>query len=103
MGIDDECAILDDSCNEGKDEDKNNHNNNIFKLININLEKNNKATLKINKEKSSNTFNSKERQLHKCKTKDSLDNNNYNKIKNKIFGLLNDEETNINYIMNLNK
>ena len=102
LGIDDECAILDENCNEGKDENKNN-NNNIFKLININLEKNNKATLKINKEKSSNIFNSKERQLHKCKTKDSLDNNNYNKIKNKIFGLLNDEETNINYIMNLNK
>ena len=87
LGIDDECIT------------SMNNNNNI---VNNNNDKNN-IICNNEKESSNNTFHERERQLHKCRTKDSLDSDfNKNKIITNILGLglLNDETENnkINYL-----
>ena len=100
LEIDDECSIIDDDYTEDKNEG--NNDNNINALINnINLGNHNNHNLNIIKEKTDNVV-KKERKLLKSKTRGYID-NTYNKIKDKLFGLLHDEENNINYIDNFNK
>ena len=82
LGIDDEC---------------------ITSMNNKNLVNNNdKINIGYNNEKE-NTYHEKERQLHRCRTKDSLDSDfNKNRIITNILGILNDEIEN-NKMNNINE
>ena len=86
LGIDDECITsMNNNINIANNNDK------------INIVYNNE------KESSHNIFHEREKQLHKCRTKDSLDSDfNKNKIITNILGILNDETEN-NKINNINE
>ena len=79
LGIDDECS----NSNNGDTDNKKNNNN---KDLKNNLLENEKSENINNYNYSSKT---KEKQFHKCRSKDYMS-NNFNKIKLNILGLLND-------------
>ena len=103
LEIDDEFSFIDDNYNEDKNKETNKNNINLL-ISNDNLKNSSKNQLNLNKEETNNNTitHNNQRKLLKCRTKDYID-NKYNKIKNKVLGILDNDDISRNYLENLNQ